>query len=62
MTKANKDFFFKGVFFEKGDEVNNIENYEELNRLNEKGFIEPLKPKEIQNYKFKKEEKVKEEE
>ena len=61
MIKAKMEFFFKGVFYEKGDEVTNVENFEELNRLNEKGFIEPLTIKQIQNYKFKKE-KVKEEE
>ena len=60
MIKANKNFFFKGVFFEKGDEVTNVETHEELNKLNEKGFIEPLTIKQIQN--FKKVKKEKEEE
>lgn len=60
MIKAKKDFFFKGIYFEKGDEVNNVETHEELNRLNEKGFIEPLTIKQIQN--FKKGKKEKEEE
>ena len=42
-----------GIFYDKGDviEVNTIE---QLKKLNEKGFIEPLTPKQIQNY-FKKE-------
>jgi len=38
-----------GVFYEKGDEIQ-VETREQLAKLNEKGFIEPLTPKEIQNF------------
>lgn len=47
--KANKDFAVNGVFYEKGDEVE-VKDLEQLVRLNEKGFIGPLTPKEIQNF------------
>ena len=46
---ARIDFNLNGVFYEKGDEVK-IEDKNELVRLNEKGFINPLSPKEIQNF------------
>lgn len=41
-----------GIFYDKGDviEVNTIE---QLKKLNERGFIEPLSQKQIQDY-FKK--------
>ena len=41
-----------GVFYDKGDEIE-IKNKEQLMKLNERGFIEPLTPKQIQDY-FKK--------
>jgi len=50
-----------GIFYDKGDEIE-VENIEQLNKLNERGFIEPLTQKQIQDYfkkpiyKFKKEE------
>lgn len=50
-----------GVFYDKGDEIK-VETIEQLQKLNERGFIEPLTQKEIQDYfkkpvyKFKKEE------
>ena len=49
---AKKDFQLDGIFYEKGEEVE-IKNKEQLIKLNEKGFIEPLTPKQIQDY-FKK--------
>lgn len=44
---------YNGTFYDKGDEIE-VQTKEELIELNEKGFIEPLTPKQIQNY-FKKE-------
>ena len=58
---AKKEFQLNGVFYSKGDEIK-VDNIEQLVKLNERGFIEPLTPKEIQNYfkkpdfKFRKEE------
>ena len=46
---AKKSFNLNGVFYDKGDEVE-VNSKDELIRLNEKGFIEPLSPKDIQNY------------
>ena len=46
---AKIDFNLDGIFYEKGDEVKDI-NKSALIKLNEKGFIEPLTAKEIQNY------------
>lgn len=51
---ANKDCQINGIFYEKGNEIK-VDNKEQLNKLNELGFIEPLTQKEIQDY-FKKEE------
>jgi len=45
---------YNGVYYDKGDEIE-VKNKEDLVILNQKGFIEPLTPKQIQNY-FKKEE------
>lgn len=47
--KARIDFEMGGIFYEKGDEVE-VNNKDQLIRLNEKGFIEPLTPKQIQNF------------
>ena len=44
---------FDGVYYDKGDEIE-VKTKEQLIELNEKGFIEPLTPKQIQDY-FKKE-------
>ena len=44
---------FNGLFYDKGDEIE-VKTKEQLIELNEKGFIEPLTPKQIQDY-FKKE-------
>ena len=41
------------TFYDKGDEIK-VDTIEQLVKLNEKGFIEPLTPKQIQDY-FKKE-------
>lgn len=52
---AKKDFSHNGIFYTAGEEVQ-VDNKEDLIRLNEKGFINPLTMKEIQEY-FKKPEK-----
>jgi len=54
---ARIDCQVNGIFYSKGDEIK-IENKEQLIKLNEKGFIEPLTPKQIQDY-FKKDENKK---
>lgn len=41
-----------GVFYDKGEEIP-VKNEKQLQKLNEKGFIEPLSNKDIQEY-FKK--------
>lgn len=46
---AKTNFNLNGVFYDKGDEVE-VKNKEQLIKLNEKGFIEPLTAKEIQNW------------
>ena len=46
---AKKDFTLNGVAYEKGDEVR-VKDKSELVSLNEKGFIEPLTIKQIQNF------------
>ena len=48
-VKAIKDFSLNGVYYEAGDEVN-ITTLQQLIALNEKGFIEPQTPKDIQNF------------
>lgn len=55
---ANKDFTLNNKSYKKGKEVK-ITSKEELIRLNERGFIEPLSFKEIQEY-FKENNKKKE--
>lgn len=47
--KAKIDFELNGTFYEKGDDVE-ITTKEQLIKLNEKGFIEPLTPKQIQDF------------
>lgn len=51
---AKKDCQINGIFYSKGDEIKSV-NEEQLQKLNERGFIEPLTQKQIQDY-FKKEE------
>lgn len=46
---AKKDFALNGIAYEKGDEVK-VKDKAELVSLNEKGFIEPLTLKQIQNF------------
>ena len=59
--KARILFSHKGTWYEKGDEVK-VETKEELVKLNEKGFIEPLTFKEIENFEKEETNKRKEEE
>lgn len=59
--KARILFSHKGTWYEKGDEVK-VETKEELVKLNEKGFIEPLTFKEIENFGKEETKKRKEEE
>lgn len=47
--KAIKNFTLNGTFYEAGDSVE-VKNVNDLVRLNEKGFIEPLTGKEIQTF------------
>ena len=58
---AKKDFALNGVAYEKGDEVK-VKDKSELVSLNEKGFIEPLTLKQIQNFGKEPKENKKEEE
>ena len=44
---------YNKIFYDKGDEVE-VQTKDDLIKLIENGFIEPLTPKQIQNY-FKKE-------
>ncbi len=46
---AKIDVNINGIFYEKGDEIE-VTSKEQLIRLNEKGYIEPLTPKEIQSW------------
>lgn len=46
---ASKDCNVGGVFYEKGDEIE-IKDKDLLVKLNELGFIEPLTPKQIQDF------------
>ena len=50
---AKINFQFNGVFYDKGDEVE-VTTKEQLVKLNEKGFINSLTPKEIQDFGKKK--------
>lgn len=47
---------YNGVWYDKGDEIK-VETKEDLVRLNEKGLIEPLTFKDIQNFGKKEEPK-----
>ena len=40
---------YKGTWYEAGDEIK-VETKEDLVKLNEKGFIEPITFKDIQNF------------
>jgi hypothetical protein len=52
---AKKDIQINETFYSKGDEIE-VDNIEQLQKLNERGFIEPLTQKQIQDY-FKKDNK-----
>jgi len=54
MATAKTDFFINGKFYAKGDKVEGT--YEQIVKLNEKGYIEPLSTKELYEIKEKKEE------
>lgn len=54
--KAKVLFSYKGIWYEAGNEVK-VETREDLVKLNEKGFIEPLTFKDIQNFGRKEEPK-----
>ena len=46
--KAKKDFTIGSNFYAKNDVISNIKDIDLIIRLNEKGFIEPLNRKEIE--------------
>lgn len=46
---AKKDFSLNGVYYSKGKEVK-VETKNQLVKLNELGFIEPLTIEDIQNF------------
>ena len=46
---AKENFNLNGVFYEVGDEIKGL-NREQLAVINERGFIEPLTPKQIQEF------------
>ncbi len=48
MAKAKIDFTLNGKYYFVGDEVDG--NYEQIAKLNEKGYIEPLTLKEMEEY------------
>lgn len=49
---AKIDCKINDTYYTKGEEIK-VDNIEQLKKLNERGFIEPLSQKEIQDY-FKK--------
>lgn len=46
---ARTNFSLNGVFYDKGDEVK-VETKNQMMKLNELGYIEPLSIKDIQNF------------
>lgn len=46
--KAKLTFTLNGILYEKGDVIN-TSNINDIIRLNENGFIEPLSAKDLQN-------------
>ena len=46
------DCQINGIYYAKGDNIE-VKTIEQLRKLNEKGFIEPMTPKQMQDY-FKK--------
>ena len=57
---AKKDFTANGVMYIAGDELNDL-SYEQIVKLNESGFIEPLNFKDLVIIKRELENNVKEE-
>ena len=57
--KAKTTFSFNGEIYEKGDIVK-VFNINDLVRLNERGFIEPLSAKDIQDFVKRKNKKERE--
>ena len=49
---AKMDCKINNTYYSKGEEIK-VDNIEQLKKLNERGFVEPLSQKEIQDY-FKK--------
>lgn len=47
--KIQKDCKINDMYYAKGDEIE-VQNKEQLLKLVEKGFVEPLTPKQIQDY------------
>ena len=47
--KAKILFSYKGIWYDAGEEVK-VDSLEEIIKLNEQGFIEPLTFKDIQNF------------
>ena len=47
--KAKIDCQINGIFYEKGETIK-VNNEQQLIKLNEKGFIEPMTAKQIQDY------------
>ncbi len=46
---AKKDCQINGIYYTAGEEIK-VSNKTQLQKLNELGFINPLTPKEIQDY------------
>lgn len=47
--KAKILFSYKGIWYDAGEEIK-VDSLEEIIKLNEQGFIEPLTFKDIQNF------------
>ena len=54
MAKAKTNFTLNGTYYEANDEVQGT--YEQILKLNELGYIEPLSRKELEEYKKPKKE------
>ena len=51
--KAKIDFTYNKKFYSKDEEVNDIKDFDIIVKLNERGFIYPLTPKELYEIKEK---------
>lgn len=49
-VKAKKDFNIDGVYYFEGDTIDTKFTMDTLNKLNEKGYIEPLSLKDMIQY------------